>query len=145
MPNINIITYCLDDDREELEIIESYLTEVCGANIELHTDAQAFVSAIEDGNHIGIVDHQMGKVNGIDIGRLVISKKPFCFLILFTGNESFAVAKEALNNGFGAIVGKNEINAYQQLAEIVKKRQSYIQMMAEFRNKYENRLQTPEI
>lgn len=119
---MKIITYVLDDDREELEILQEYLSEVCGCNLEMYTDVGKFIDAIAKSVHIAIIDHQLGAgFDGITVGEMALEKNPFLFLILFSGSPSPKVWQRAANSGFRRLVDKNEPGSYQLVADLVRK------------------------
>lgn len=118
---ISIITYVLDDDQDELELLRPYLVEVCGCDLQLFTNINEFIGAIEQGVHIAIVDHQLSAgIDGIEVGIKALEKNPLLFLILFSGSASPKVWQRATNSGFRRLVDKNERNAYTIIAEMVR-------------------------
>jgi DNA-binding NtrC family response regulator len=120
-PMIKIITYVLDDDIEELELLEPHLREVCGCHLELFTNQDEFIAAIQKGFHICIIDHQLNaNIDGVEVGRKVLEKNKMLFLILYSGSPSPKVWQAATNSGFRRLVDKNDRNHLKQLATIVK-------------------------
>jgi DNA-binding NtrC family response regulator len=119
-PMIRIITYVLDDDIEELELLKPYLEKVCACDFQMYTDVSEFICAIQEGCHIAIVDFNLNaKIDGIEVGRMVLEKNPLCFLILFSGMDDKRTIINAMNTGFRYCVDKNSTTAYQQVADVV--------------------------
>lgn len=119
-PMIHIITYVLDDDKDELELLKPRLEKVCDCNFQMYTDVKEFIQAIEQGCHIAIIDFRLNAgIDGIDVGRMVLQKNPLCYLILFTGEDSRQTLIRAMNTGFRYCVDKNAIDAYEQVANVV--------------------------
>jgi FixJ family two-component response regulator len=134
---IKIITYVLDDDLEELELLEPFLNRVCDCDFQLYTDVNDFIHAIEQGCHIAIIDFYLNtKVDGIEVGRMVLEKNPLCYLILFSGYDDKKTLIKAMNTGFKYFVDKNHPNAYQQVADVVAVQIPGIKMRIEIFNKY---------
>jgi FixJ family two-component response regulator len=121
MNQLTIITYVLDDDIDELELLKPHLEKVCGCDLKLFTDEREFISAIETGVHICIIDHQLSaRIDGIDVGRKVLQKNNLLFLILYSGSASPKVWQEATNAGFRRLVDKNDRDCQQQVADMVR-------------------------
>ena len=117
---IKIITYVLDDDIEELELLKPYLEKVCDCDFQMYTDVSEFICAIQEGCHIAIIDFNLcAKVDGIEVGRMVLDKNPLCFLILFSGMDDKNTIIHAMNTGFRYCVDKNCKDAYQKVADVV--------------------------
>jgi DNA-binding NtrC family response regulator len=144
MDNIKIITYVLDDDRQELELLEPFLQRVCGCDLELYTDPEEFIHAIEQGVHIAIIDHRLSaKTDGIEVGKKVLNKNPLAFLILYSGTNNAKVWQQATNAGFQRLIDKNDPDCYVQVAELVSKAMPIIRFqirqhntLSHFKNKY---------
>lgn len=135
---IKITTYVLDDDMEDLELMKHYLERIFpDCDFQMYCDYKLFLQAIEQGCHICIIDHHLNSVvDGIEVGRLVLHKNQLCTLILFSGSRSYEVVKEATNSGFRYIIDKNEVNAYEEVAQVVKQQIPLIEMRIGIFNKY---------
>lgn len=120
METLKIITYVLDDDYEELLLLQEPLQKVCGCDLQLFTEVDEFINAIDRGVHICIIDHRLSAgVDGIEVGEMVLKKNKFARMILFTGSGSEDIWKKALNVGFKGGVDKNSIDCYQEVADMV--------------------------
>jgi FixJ family two-component response regulator len=122
MKDVTIITYVLDDDREELELLEPFLKKICGCTFSLHDNVEDFLQAIEQGAHIAIIDYKLnGKVDGIEVGRKVLEKNSLCYMIMYSGNDDNKIVRRAMNSGFRFFVDKNDPEAFPQIASEVTK------------------------
>lgn len=134
---IRIITYVLDDDVDELELLQPYLEKIYDCNFQMYTDIKEFIHAIEDGCHIAIIDFQINAgIDGIDVGGMVLQKNPLCYLILYTGNESRQTIVRAMNTGFRYCVNKNAADAKEQVANVVGMQIPGIKMRIEIFQKH---------
>lgn len=120
---LSIITYVLDDDKEDIEILRPFLERVCKrCELMLFTDVEAFVDAIEEGAHIGIIDHRLNAgIDGIEVGKRVKKKNRFAQLILFSGSSDKRVWQRATNSGFCGLVDKGDPDCYEQIAVMVER------------------------
>lgn len=122
-----IVTYVLDDDLDELEILKFHLEEVCGVHLEFFTDITDFINGIQHGMHIGIIDHRLNaSVDGIEVGRMVLQKNPTMFLILYSGSNDKKVWQRATNSGFSGLIDKNDPHSILQIADMVAEQKEII-------------------
>lgn len=121
MSNIRIITYALDDDKDELYLLNFYLRSICGDDLHLYSDIEEFLKEIEHGAHICIIDHKLNAgIDGIEVGQRVLKKNPLAFLILYSGNACPKVWQTATNVGFSRLVDKNDPGCFDQIARMVE-------------------------
>lgn len=148
MEEIKIITYVLDDDKDDLQLLEPYLVKVCGCNLQLYTDVEEFIQAIEKGCHIAIIDHMISsRIDGIEVGKRVLQKNPIAFLILYSGSSNSKVWQRATNNGFRGLIDKSDKDCFEQIANMVFKEMAGIKdrinewnTLNKFNNKYKKYL-----
>lgn len=134
---VKIITYVLDDDKEELELLRLQLEKVCGCDLQTYSDHKEFLAAIEQGVHVAIIDYVLNApTDGIDIGAKVLSKNPLCYLVLFTGSQDWKVYQRAMNTGFKCSVYKNAIDSYERVANAVQKQLTGIVERIDIFNKW---------
>lgn len=138
---IKIITYVLDDDIEEVELLRPHLEKVCEPDLQMYTSVADFLAAIEEGCHIVIIDFRLNAIiDGIEVGKRVLEKNPLCFLIFYSGTESKQTLIRACNTGFDFIVDKNDVDACEQIANAVSSQLDLIRMRIRIFNKYYKQL-----
>lgn len=117
---LRIITYVLDDDIEELELLRPHLEKACGVELKMFTDIEKFVRAIDEGIHIAIIDHKLNAgTDGIEVGKRVLRKNRLVWLILFSGSGDKMVWQKAMNAGFRGGIDKNDEDSFSQLERMI--------------------------
>lgn len=129
---LRIITYVLDDDIEELELLQPYLEKACGVDFLMFTDIDEFISAVAEGVHIAIIDHRLNAgIDGIDVGRKVLDKNPLIFLILYSGSSEKKVWQRATNAGFRGLIDKGDPDCYEQIEQMIVSQKGAIERRKE--------------
>jgi FixJ family two-component response regulator len=141
MQEVTIITYVLDDDREDLLLIDLQLKQIPGCHYSLHHSVEEFITAIEQGAHIAIIDYQLnGSVDGVEVGRMVLQKNKLCFLIMLSGSDDKRSVIRAMNAGFSYYIDKNDPLYLRGIGQVVEQQLSLIKMRIGIEEKYKKQL-----
>lgn len=125
---LNILTYVLEDD-EDIILLLDHLFKLNGfVDYVFFKDSNKFVSSLNERVHICVIDYYLkGPLNGIDVMKVVLSRNPWCKVIMISGQNNHKVVAEFVNNNGFRYVWKgggdynNELVGYmQQAIEIVK-------------------------
>ncbi len=106
---VNILSFVLDDDQEELDLIKEMLDKHEMTNYTLFTDPDKFMNNITADIHICIIDHFLprGKT-GLDLCKEIKRVSKDSFVTIITGQTSKDVIIDYLNNCADKYVDKSE-------------------------------------
>ena len=100
-----------DDDEDSRKLIRRFLEsnttcEVCG---EAVNGADAIAKAETLNPDLILLDYSMPGMNGIETGEVLKAMMPEVPVILFTGDDSFAIQCAARSVGIKAVVPKDQM------------------------------------
>lgn len=142
LQQLNILTYVLEDDEDIINLLD-HLFKLNGfVDYQFFKDSAEFVRSLNDRVHICIIDYFLpGPLNGIDVMKVVLSRNPWCKVIMISGQDDPKVVSDFVNNdGFRYVYkGLTDyttqlIDFMQQAIALIKKQ---IDMHEEFKTVYE--------
>lgn len=124
---LNVLTYVLDDDED----IRSLLSDVFRLNgftdVVFFDSSQDLISSLKEQVHICVIDYYLpGSMTGVDVMKVVLSKNPYCKVIMISGQDSMKVVKQFTNNGGFRYVDKKEDDYTGELVSYVQEALAYV-------------------
>lgn len=106
---VNILTYVLEDDADIIELLDQLFKMNGFVDYVFFNESEKFVLNLNERVHICVIDYSLGgKMNGIDILKIVLSQNPWCKVIMVTGNMNPKIVIDFVNNGGFRFIPKNE-------------------------------------
>ena len=118
---VNIVTFGLDDNPFELELMRLAFEKAGITDFQLFDNVEKFWFSYYDDVHVAVLDYDLKPQSGLDIAEKLLSKNPFCKIIIYSGIEDHKAIAKALNMGIYKWIGKNEINSLQRAIDCVVK------------------------
>jgi two-component system response regulator YesN len=139
---LNILTYVLEDDEDIIYLLD-HLFKLNGfVDYLFFKDSAEFVKSLDDRVHICVIDYRLpGPLNGIDVMKVVLSRNPWCKVIMISGQDDPKVIADFVNNdGFryvykGLTDYTDHLVDFMQQAITIVKRQ--LDMHEEFKSIYD--------
>lgn len=139
---LNILTYVLEDDEDIIHLLDQLFKLNGFVDYMFFKNSAEFVKSLNDRVHICIIDYYLpGPLNGIDVMKVVLSRNPWCKIIMISGQDDPKVISDFVNNdGFRYVYkGMGDytnqlIDFMQQAIGLIKKQ---IDIHEEFKSVYE--------
>jgi FixJ family two-component response regulator len=139
---LNILTHVLEDDEDIIVLLDELFKVNGFVDYLFFKESAHFVKALNERVHICVIDYYLpGPLNGIDVMKVVLSRNPWCKVIMISGQDNPSVITEFVNNDGFRYVYKQApdyqtllITYMQQAIALIKKQ---IDMHEEFKSVYE--------
>lgn len=140
---LNILTYVLEDDEDIIYLLDRLFKLNGFVDYIFFKDSQKFMNSLNERVHICVIDYYLeGPLNGIDVMKVVLSRNPWCKVIMISGQDNPKVVAEFVNSdGFRYVNKRGEeyttelVDYMQQAIALIKKQ---IDMHEEFKSVYED-------
>ena len=102
----------IEDDEDDYTIVKHYLSKISTADYDVYWSSdydEALIDITKDEHDIYLIDHFLGKGEGLDLiksARAAMIDKP---LILLTGAKNESVDQEAMRQGASDFIIKSEV------------------------------------
>jgi len=97
----------VDDDRDLMEAIASWLESRCGALVTSCCSAEeAMVATTPESFDVCVLDYRLEGANGVTLGAMLREINPDAQLILLSGDLSSTIETSAREHGFGRVFSK---------------------------------------
>lgn len=109
---MNLKVLIIEDDEDDYLIVKHYLSKITEASYDVYWSSdfdEALNDILENKHDIYLIDHFLGKGEGLDLiqqARAADVDKP---LILLTGAKNERVDQEAMRNGASDFIIKSEV------------------------------------
>jgi len=125
---LNILTYVLEDDEDIILLLDQLFKMNGFVDYVFFKNSKDFVRDLNERVHICVIDYHLnGPMTGIDVMKVVLSKYPWCKVIMISGQDDPKVITQFVNNDGFRYVSKNAedyskqlVDYMQQAIEIVK-------------------------
>lgn len=140
---LNILTHVLEDDEDVIYLLDRLFKANNFVDYVFFKDTGVFMENLNELVHICVIDYYLpGPLNGIDVMKLVLTKNPWCKVIMISGQDNPKVIADFVNNDGFRYVNKNLPDYMQNLVDFMQqaialiKRQ--IDIHEEFRSVYQD-------
>src|SRR5438270_26835 len=90
----------LDDDKDDLSLMETYLTRF-GYKAKYYSEVDEFEKSLDAMPTIIVTDYYLGGRTGVDMMRKVKDKHPICTFIIVSSQMSVTQLIDIVNVGWG--------------------------------------------
>lgn len=119
---LNILTYVLEDDEDIIGLLDRLFKMNGFVDYLFFKDTNKFVLELNERVHICVIDYYLdGPMNGIDVMKVVLSRNPWCKIILISGQDDPKVIENFVNNDGFRYVYKGDKNYQQDLVSYMQK------------------------
>jgi two-component system response regulator FixJ len=105
MPDVATMVHIIDDDEAVRESLEALLM-VSGFEVETYSSAEEYIARADDGDGCIVLDINMPGVGGLDLLRVLRSRKPALAVVVLTASQTPRLEEQVLELGASAFLTK---------------------------------------
>lgn len=136
---VNILTYVLEDDADIIELLDQLFKMNGFVDYVFFKESEKFVLDLNERVHICVIDYSLGgKMNGIDILKIVLSQNPWCKVIMVTGIVNPRVVIDFVNNGGFRFIPKNDPEFNNSLVTYMQEAIAIVKMQLDTHQELKN-------
>jgi DNA-binding NtrC family response regulator len=120
MKKDNTSIFVVEDDNFFAHLVKESLSKKNFNNVTVFNSGEACLSNMEEAPEVVILDHGLGKMNGLDVLRKIKTTNPMVQVIFLSAQEKMSVAVKSLRYGAYDYLEKNS-QSLDRVAHMVRR------------------------